>query len=525
MGTCIIEENFFAPATTGPIDALIAEYNAKRAEIEDLAATLGTPGKKEAVGLFIEGYAAIEGNRFYYSMNKHLFDKKYAIAALNSSSWSKALKFTDVMDYMPSKRRNEWHEQIHKMETPDFEVETVKETLASLMNKRMGFLAEMVDGIFTGLSGEHVTNRPEGFGKRMIIDNVYNMYYAGHKAGLIHDMRCIIAKFMGRDQPNINMTNRMLDNFKLNRGQWHNVDAGAFRIRVYKRGTAHLEINPEISYRLNQILAHLHPMAIPAPHRRRPNAKRNKTFQLIEKPVPFTVLAEINEAKYFHGNAAQKDGHDDILEMGYRWKEKDKHLRKVVDEVMQAIGGAFKEPWSYVFEYNAKEVIRNLLASGVIPDSKSHQYYPTPDYLAKKVVEMAEIEEGHKILEPSAGQGGIADHLPVAQTHCVEISPLNCSVLESKGLKTEMADFLTWQAPSLYDRVLLNPPFSEGRALDHINRAASLLSSDGRIVAILPASFHNKDILPDMDVSWSSTYANEFTGTSASVVIMVANNR
>src|SRR5690606_21416912 len=129
--------------------------------------------------------------------------------------WNRALDLTDVMDYMPDARRQEWVKHIQEYNTPEFTEENVRATLSGLMAQRMDFLAEMVDGIFRGLSGEHVTNRPEGFSKRMIINYVYNAFGATHhKHGLIQDMRCVIAKFMKRDQPKYGVTQRMLNHVR-----------------------------------------------------------------------------------------------------------------------------------------------------------------------------------------------------------------------------------------------------------------------------------------------------------------------
>lgn len=72
-------------------------------------------------------------------------------------------------------------------------------------------------------------------------------------------------------------------------GEWHVVDGGALRIRVYKKGTAHLEVHPDMAWRLNHALAHLYPLAIPAQHRQRP-ARRAKDFPLMQRLLPFEVL-------------------------------------------------------------------------------------------------------------------------------------------------------------------------------------------------------------------------------------------
>ena len=125
---------------------------------------------------------------------------------------AKALNMTDVYEYMPNNRRTEWNEQIREMKTPDFDEETVRPTIMELLNSRQQFFAERVDGIFRALSGDHVTNRPEGFGKRMILARVFNEYgWTNHDmSGFIRDLRQVIAKFMGRDEPRWRVTDDAL---------------------------------------------------------------------------------------------------------------------------------------------------------------------------------------------------------------------------------------------------------------------------------------------------------------------------
>ncbi len=520
MKSNIVAEDFFLPSTKGPIEHLITAYNTERERIESIAKLMQEERTKKTISYFTNGYQRQE--RVHMCGRTNLFDIEYAMAAINAEYWSRALELTDVLHYMPSKRRSEWHDSITEMKTPDFEADTVFDTISSLMNQRMDFLAEMVDGIFTGLSGQHITNRPEGFGKRMIIDCVCDMYsdYGSRKVGLIHDMRCVIAKFRGLDTPKHYTTNTAIKTFQEQTGIWHMMDAGAFRIRVYKKGTAHIEINPEIAYRLNQILAYLHPMAIPEPHRRKPKSKSTiKEFQLIQNPIPFAVLTEIADANYQSANSGY---FPQSLDFGFSWQKKDKHLRQAVIKVLEAIGGTPVSNSNIGFDYDASKIINELVISGVIPDQKSHQFYPTPEALALKAIKLASISKEDTVLEPSAGQGGIAIHLPVGQTTCVEINQLNCKVLEAKGLNVVHTDFLTWDRSQKFDKIILNPPFSQGRALAHMEKAAQHLKPGGMIVAILPASFHGKDLLPGMDISWSGIRENEFAGTSIKVTLVIA---
>jgi 16S rRNA G966 N2-methylase RsmD len=140
-------------------------------------------------------------------------------------------------------------------------------------------------------------------------------------------------------------------------------------------------------------------------------------------------------------------------------------------------------------------------------------------------VELADIDAVHTVLEPSAGQGGLADVIGKGKALCVEISTLNCKVLESKGHSVINADFLEWATggQTQFDRIILSPPFSQGRWQAHITAAAGLVAPGGALVAILPASAKNKDLMPvDMSVEWHGPFDNEFAGTSVSVVILKA---
>ena len=176
------------------------------------------------------------------------------------------------------------------------------------------------------------------------------------------------------------------------------------------------------------------------------------------------------------------------------------------------------------FDYAIEPVLLQVVATGVLPDQKSHQFYSSSERLALEVIDLADIGDDDTVLEPSAGTGAIAKHLPAERTTCVEVASLRCAVLKSRGLRTIEADFIEWadKTRERFSLAVMNPPFGEGRALLHLERAASLLKPEGRLVAILPASMRNKDCLPGFELQWSKPYHDEFADTSVSVVILTA---
>ncbi|BCR29923.1 putative DNA modification methylase [Aeromonas caviae] len=525
---------FFAPVATDLVDGLIGRYKAMRANIEAVSQFIHGGGNAAAIGYFLSGNQ--DGERYIRAV-ADIFKLDGAVAQLNADYWQQAMQMTDVYDYMPAKRRDEWNEQIRNKQTPDFEEETVRTTLMDLLSSRHKFFGERVDGIFRALSGEHVTNRPEGFGKRMILSRVFNEY--GHTnhgmAGYISDLRQIIAKFMGRDEPKWGVTSDALQEARVRHGEWLTLDGGAMRVRAYLKGTAHLEVHPEMAWRLNCVLASLYPMAIPPQFRQKPK-RQVKDFVMVSNPLPFSVLGELAGMKYERHTAYIRDRWSDPVQplttnpfnRRFDFGEHDKAVRAKAREVLKAIGGVQMmrgknnhiEVWE--FDYDPSRVLGEVIASGCIPDQKSHQYYPTPERLALLAVEMAEIEEGHDCLEPSAGQGGIADHMPMNQTACIELSKLHCEILKAKGHNVIEADFLKFKRDDWYHRIVMNPPFSEGRWQAHVEHAASMLRKTGRLVAILPASAKNKLKLEGFACEWSQVFDNEFDGASVSVVILCA---
>jgi hypothetical protein len=512
-------DEFFAPASTDLVDGMVGQYRKDRQRIIEIAQLIGSD---PCVSHFLEGNRDVN-SRYSAPSVSRLFEVNGAFKHLDADYWSRTLALTDVLDHMNNDRRQEWHDQIRENKCPEFEESTVRSTLRDLLLSREKFFAERVDGIFRNLSREHVTNSPMGFRKRMIISGIHGLYSHSYKmCGYLSDLRVVIAKFMGREAPNHLSSDRIVKIALYQHGQWLKIDGGSMRIRVYLKGTAHLEVHPDMAWRLNCVLAQLYPSAIPSEFRKKPE-KRVKEFDLIQRPLPFSVLEILDDIKEVyeplgddHRPTHRKIPNAYSLDHYNRQKPSAREAEKT----LQSIGGVpVKHYW--VFDYNPRSVIDEIVASGCVPDHVSHQYYPTPENVARDAIEMAEIGEHDICLEPSAGQGGLADFMPKDRTTCIEISEMHCKILEEKGYRPICGDFLKMNTfLDSYTRIVMNPPYSEGRWQAHLQHAFKFLASDGVLVAILPASAKGKELIKGAKHEFSRVYENEFQGTSVRVIIV-----
>jgi phospholipid N-methyltransferase len=128
-------------------------------------------------------------------------------------------------------------------------------------------------------------------------------------------------------------------------------------------------------------------------------------------------------------------------------------------------------------------------------------FFPTPDELAERLVRLANIRAGMRVLEPSAGWGNIADAVrrlhPDVQLILFEVVPSLLEILNWKGYCTPtvhghnlfLRDFLQAIPGAIsgyqqVDRAIGNPPFEAGQDIDHIKHMYEWLKPGGRLVSI-----------------------------------------
>lgn len=108
----------------------------------------------------------------------------------------------------------------------------------------------------------------------------------------------------------------------------------------------------------------------------------------------------------------------------------------------------------------------------------------------------ANLKEGMKILEPSAGQGHILDALKVKgydDIVCCELYYENQEILKEKGYEIACSDFFGFDEYSTFDRIVMNPPFNLKADIDHVNHAYKMLKEGGKLVSIMAMGTKYRD--------------------------------
>jgi predicted RNA methylase len=169
-------------------------------------------------------------------------------------------------------------------------------------------------------------------------------------------------------------------------------------------------------------------------------------------------------------------------------------LYQRVNEVLEAVGGRWTTSvQAHVFPIDAAQALAPVLESGQVvtlrEKRQSAQYFPTPQPVVQRVIDLAGIKPGMEVLEPSAGSGAIAAGAAAAgaAVDCIERDPGYAAVLADAALArtVRVADFLTVPAEPRYDRVVMNPPFTKGADMQHVEHALRFLKPGGLLVSVM----------------------------------------
>jgi 16S rRNA G966 N2-methylase RsmD len=513
------------------IHALLDERDAARAAILTLTeAAQGQALALRALGKTQYVKTRTEFNGMIGSTASLLFSQpEQAIRHLDAEFWERAVALAAISDCMSGQRKAHWRTAIEELDFPPFEADNVLPTLHDLLHLRSSHFAERVDALFHALSPDHVTNSPAAFGKRMIIKgNELSGGTTQAQIDALDDLRVLVAILLRRAPLSTSSagTKALLNSIERDGllGQWLGIDQSAIRIKVFKVGTLHIEIHPDVVFQLNDILAMRYPMSIPERFRRAPS-KPNKTFpEPVQDALPLDVLAELADIRRImtRSDIEYRRNYPDhaVIYDFVNTQISDKSIA-----IMEALGATRIDSVAWQCDFDLRPVIRTIVRIGGLPDKQSHQYYPSKGDVGEQAAQIlnSHLDDEAKVLEPSAGRGHLAAHVASDNLHLVELSAVNCAILRASGFKSvHEGDFLTYakQQSAQFDGVLMNPPFADGRARAHVEAALTTLREGGVCVAIVPASLAISDFITD-GISGSQTEAFHGAFDDANVSVRI----
>ncbi|AQH05589.1 hypothetical protein A9R05_41950 (plasmid) [Burkholderia sp. KK1] len=142
---------------------------------------------------------------------------------------------------------------------------------------------------------------------------------------------------------------------------------------------------------------------------------------------------------------------------------------------------------------NAEEVLSALRSDTVTSRKQERQAFFTPVDQAHQVCRAVGEMAGKRVLEPSAGNGALADVALAAGARLVlvENDPVSIHVLRKKGYEVVERDFLelTPDDIGLFDAIVANPPFSRSRDITHVMHMFNFLKAGGCLSTIMSVAW------------------------------------
>lgn len=170
----------------------------------------------------------------------------------------------------------------------------------------------------------------------------------------------------------------------------------------------------------------------------------------------------------------------------------DRKIYVEVNKVLELLGGKWnKKLKAHLFESPIDDAISNVIATGEVTNHKKElQFFETPSNVATHLCNLADLKPGLSVLESSAGRGRILQALIQTglglRLFWCEIDNANCAYVEKNVSRSGFIqnDFLT-AAIQQFDRVVMNPPFSNQQDIDHVTHALKFIDEKGILVSVM----------------------------------------
>ncbi|MGM5009991.1 DUF4942 domain-containing protein [Rhizobium sp. 969_B3_N1_2] len=225
-----------------------------------------------------------------------------------------------------------------------------------------------------------------------------------------------------------------------------------------------------------------------------------RTFLILDGRKPVAdyagIVGELDNARRLDGRGArQTEVHSEFYTVRI-FKNGNAHLWFKRDDLVAKANRMIGEYYGEVIPRERKHEDDGGLHDPKRGMAKNFGFFPTPDSLAERTIDLASLyhREGIlRVLEPSAGTGQLSKRARRESTvvDCIECQPDLANDLKATAIygRVICADFLAINpsATGLYDRVIMNPPFDRERDIDHVMHALKFLKDDGLLVAIMSA--------------------------------------
>lgn len=177
----------------------------------------------------------------------------------------------------------------------------------------------------------------------------------------------------------------------------------------------------------------------------------------------------------------------------------DRKMYERTNKVLEAAGGRWsRKDKAHIFEDDAANRVDQIILSGEVEVPKDEfNFFPSPPAVVARLMELADVRHGMRVLEPSAGKGAIAYACADAgaTVDCFELMEANFAALRQEAGRGDVrhADFLEQNPCAIYDRVVMNPPFAKQQDIKHVFHALKFLKPGGRLVSVMSAGVTFRD--------------------------------
>lgn len=202
------------------------------------------------------------------------------LKTIDASAWQRLMNESGLRTLMDAKAREAWDKQIYDKTAPELTRETIEATFEALHNGRGEMFERGVLSCFKSLSWDYKTNRPFGFGKRIVLRFLRGQVIAGRyttgtmlgspcyrTCDKLDDLVRVMMVLDGKIEPDhrqgwssrLHVNDRTTD---------EPAEDDYLSVRSFRNGNGHVTFKrPDLVDKMNRILAKHYPNALPAPQK------------------------------------------------------------------------------------------------------------------------------------------------------------------------------------------------------------------------------------------------------------------